>query len=191
MPRTIDEPALFSVVFETWVERGYAGTATRQVAERAGVNEATLFRRYGGKGELVVAALKAALRRVPLRTVSPTDALPADLVRLVEAYLETQREVGAVFPLLLMEAPRHPELRPALATAWENVGALVRVIEHHQARGALHPEHPTRALFALIGPLFAVGLARGLQPGLPPVDAEAHVQAFLVGRGVRAPAADP
>jgi len=182
MPKKINEQQLFETVLKFWVERGYAGATTKQIATRAGVNEATLFRRYGGKAELVVAAIRASLRAVPLRDLRATDNVEGVLIRIVEAYLETYRQVGAVFPLLLVEVTRHPELRPAVDVAQENIGFLIRIIEHHQDRGALQKESPFSTLSAFIGPLFVVGLFTKVQGVTVPIDVEAHVRAFLGGR---------
>ncbi len=183
MPRRIDEARLFEAVLQLWLAEGYAGTTTRAVAARAGVNEATLFRRYGDKAGLVVAALSAQLERVPIRALRPTEDVQADLVAIVEAYLQTHLQVGALLPLLMVEVPRHAELRPVLEVAWTNVGALRRVVEHHQARGALRAEPPLQAVTALIGPLFAAGMFASAQPDLvAEVDIEAHIRGYLGGR---------
>ena len=185
MPRQIDELRLFEVVTELFVCQGYSGTTTKVIAARAGVNEATLFRRYGGKAELVCAALRDRLEQVPLRSLVATDDLAADLVQVVEAYLQTYRQVGAVFPVLLVEAARHLELRRALEVAWFNIQAVVRIVAHHQARGSLREESPLLAVSALIGPMFVVGLVQRVQPEMPlQVDVEAHVRGFLEGRAV-------
>lgn len=183
MPRQIDEPHLFDAVTDLFVSEGYTGMTTKVIAARAGVNEVTLFRRYGGKADLVCAALRARLERVPLGSLVAADDLEADLVRVVEAYWETYRQVGAVIPLLLVEATRHPELRPALEVAWTNIHAVARIVAHHQARGRLRQESPFLAVLALVGPMFVVGLARQAWPELPlQTDAEAHVRGFLQGR---------
>ena len=42
---------------ELYANKGSRGTTTREVAERAGVNEATLFRHFGTKGQLLTAML--------------------------------------------------------------------------------------------------------------------------------------
>ena len=181
MPRRIDEQQLFDAVLALWVERGYSGAPTKVIAERAGVNEATLFRRYGGKTELFLATIRARLLQVPLRQLAPTDDVVHDLLRIVEAYRETQRQVGDVFPLLLLDIARHPELRPALEVAMENIGFALRVVEHHQAAGALRQGAPFQALNALIGPLFALGLFGGATGIALPLDPESHVRAYLEG----------
>ncbi|MDO5132715.1 MAG: TetR/AcrR family transcriptional regulator [Eubacteriales bacterium] len=39
------------------VEKGYSGTTTKNIAKLAGVNECTIFRRFDGKKEIILAAL--------------------------------------------------------------------------------------------------------------------------------------
>jgi AcrR family transcriptional regulator len=45
---------------EIYVLKGFRGTTTREVAERAGVNEATLFRHFGNKEALIESMFKNA-----------------------------------------------------------------------------------------------------------------------------------
>jgi len=189
MPKLIDEGRVFTAVLELFVARGYSMTATKEIARSAGVNEATLFRRYGSKAELIVSAVRAHLQDVPLRHLRATDDVEADLMRIVEAYLETNSEVGAVIPLLLVEASRHPELGPALAAAWENTRVVLGIIEHHQARGALGEEPALAIMTALVGPLLVLGMFRKATPQQSTfdVDVEQHVRAFLHGRGTAHP----
>jgi AcrR family transcriptional regulator len=185
MPKKINEDRVFEATLKLWLDQGYAGTTTKQIAKLAGVNEATLFRRYGDKAELVVRAISRPLQNVPLRALTITGDVELDLKNIVESYLETHQQVGAVFPLLLVEASRRPELRPALEVAWENVGFLIRTIEHHQAQGTLQREDPLTLLASLIGPLFVFGIVGRMHPDVPTIDVEDQVRAFLHGRAGR------
>ena len=40
------------------IEKGYSGATTKDIAKLAGVNESTIFRRFDGKKEIVVAAME-------------------------------------------------------------------------------------------------------------------------------------
>jgi AcrR family transcriptional regulator len=73
---------------EVYAERGSRGTTTREVADRAGVNEATLFRHFGTKGHLLSAMLDH---------FSASPALPAllDEVRAAGPIEEQLRRLGA------------------------------------------------------------------------------------------------
>ena len=39
------------------VEKGYSGTTTKNIAKLAGVNECTIFRKFNGKKEIILAAM--------------------------------------------------------------------------------------------------------------------------------------
>src|SRR5437867_11834161 len=48
---------------ELYAETGFRGTTTRQIAQRAGVNEVTLFRQFGSKTALFSEAIQCACVR--------------------------------------------------------------------------------------------------------------------------------
>ena len=39
------------------IDKGYSGATTKEIAKLAGVNESTIFRRFEGKKEIVIAAM--------------------------------------------------------------------------------------------------------------------------------------
>ena len=45
MPKVIDERKLFSAALDILISHGYEGATTQKIADVAGVNEATLFRK--------------------------------------------------------------------------------------------------------------------------------------------------
>ncbi|HGY10053.1 MAG TPA: TetR/AcrR family transcriptional regulator, partial [Oceanithermus profundus] len=51
---------LLEAALELLAERGYRGATTRAIAERAGVAEVTLFRRFGSKARLLAEAVRRA-----------------------------------------------------------------------------------------------------------------------------------
>jgi len=184
MPKTIDENRVFEVATALFVRLGYSGTKTQEIAEEAGVNEATLYRRYGNKASLLGKAIDHQWRDVPLAALGPSDDLEGDLVSIVAAYLETTRLRGAIVPALLVELARSDELRGAFGTALSNVGRITAIFQHHQAKGRLRAEEPMTAVTALIGPLMVREMFRraGIGGGLAAIDTQAYVRAFLEGR---------
>ena len=184
MPKVIDENMVFEAAAALFVRRGYAGTTTKENAEAAGVNEATLFRRYGSKAALLGKAIDDQWRDVPLASLHPTDDVESDLRGIVEAYLETNRRRGAIMPALLVELSRSPDLRGAFGAALENLGRLSAILRHHQAEGRLRPEDPMDTLVALMGPLLVREMFRraGIGQAPPPISARKYVRAFLDGR---------
>lgn len=189
----IDEERVFEAATEIFVHNGYAGTTTKAIAEAAGVNEATLFRRYGNKASLVGQAIDHQWRDVPLADLSPSDDLEQDLLAVVDAYLETSRRRGAIVPALLVELARSTDLRAAFGTALRNVARLTVILQHHQSAGRLKREEPMTALTALIGPLLVREMFERAEVAgdLPAVDSRAHVKAFLGGRILGTPQRTP
>ena len=57
-----------------------------KIAEVAGVNEVTLFRRYGSKAGLFEKVIEHQLADTPLSKLVYTGDLEADLLAIVEAY---------------------------------------------------------------------------------------------------------
>ena len=57
MPAPIPEERIFDAVIEVIIDVGYARATTAQIAEAAGIGEATLFRRFGNKDTLLKEAL--------------------------------------------------------------------------------------------------------------------------------------
>jgi len=49
---------LLQAAVDLMAEKGYDGTSTKEIAQAAGVNEVTLFRHFGTKGNLLEAAFK-------------------------------------------------------------------------------------------------------------------------------------
>lgn len=183
MPRQIDVHRLFETTVTVFAERGYQAATTQEIARRSGVNEVTLFRRYGGKAALVNAALTHTLARSPFAGLTVTDDVTADLVALVRAYAETTRQYGGAALTLLIEAPRHPELREAMSALMPNLHRAAEVITVHQDRGNLAKDDPMRTLMQLIAPLMTFGIwsRAGVTEMAADHDPEALVAAFLNG----------
>lgn len=158
MPKLIDADGLFDATLSVFAERGYDGMTTREIAERAGVNEATIFRRHGTKAALVNAALTRALSATPFATLDIGQDVAVDLRNLVDAFAATTRALGGAVATLLVEAGRHPELRASTAPLLTNMGGAVRVLQAYQDRGALRREDPWQQLTALLAPFVASGL---------------------------------
>lgn len=183
MPKAIDEAKVFEVAAALFVERGYERTKTKDIAAQAGVNEATLFRRYGNKAALISRSIDRQWRDVPFAELRASEDLEGDLVAIVEAYLETNRTRGAMLSALLSELARSSELRGAFDGGLRNIGALVAIVQHHQAAGRMRSEDPMITTTALIGPLLVQAMFRRAGVGAPgTLDARDYVRAFLEGR---------
>jgi AcrR family transcriptional regulator len=182
MPKLIDTEALFRVTVDLFAERGFDGLTTQEVATRAGINEVTIYRRFGTKAALVEAAIANRLASVPFAELTVTDDVEADLVAMAEAFRATTAMFGGAVITLITEASRHPELRSAMAPLLTNMGGAVRVLQAHQQRGTLAPGDPWQRLVLLMSPFVAGGMwARsGVAPPAE-LDPAGVVAAFLDG----------
>lgn len=186
MPKVIDENNIFKTVIDMLVSRGYEGARTKEIAEIAGVNEATIFRKYGSKARLFEKAIRHQLSDTPLNTLVFTGDLEVDLYAIVQAYLETNRLHGEIIPTILAELPRRPELKEAFTILWENTRTAAEIIQTYQLNGRLKGESPFASLNALLSPLMTSQMFRRADLGLPviDIDPQKHVNSFLHGRKI-------
>jgi AcrR family transcriptional regulator len=97
-------------------QNGTRGTTTREVAERAGVNEATLFRHFGNKHALLIAMREGACSLAVFESVlaSLTGELRSDLRAIAKLLVERMHDQRAMMCISLAEdaqAGSEPEWR--------------------------------------------------------------------------------
>ena len=107
--------AIVAAATELFLEHGYDRTSLAQVAKRAGVSKATLFKQFPTKAELFEAAVLAAAD-VPVGhdlVAPPPDDFYSGLVALGLAYAEMLSLPRAqdLIRTHIAELPRFPELR--------------------------------------------------------------------------------
>jgi AcrR family transcriptional regulator len=142
-------------------ERGYDGFTVDEVAARAGVGKAAIYRRYRSKAEMVFAATVHDLDAVP-----PGDAgsLTEDLLALALFIRENiERPVARqVAPALIAELARDPQLvlrfrQTFVAKQQSDFAAL---LDRAVRRGELaRPADPALVHLLLSGPIFAALVA--------------------------------
>jgi AcrR family transcriptional regulator len=189
MPKIVDESRIFTVAVDQLMTRGYDGATTRDIAAAAGVNEVTLFRRYGSKAGLIEQAIASRLADTPLNRLAYTGDLTADLEALVRAYLLTNEAHGDIIPIILIEVSRHPDLGSSMGVPWKNLQGAIGIVQRYQEQGRLNREPPITTISSLLGPVMISQMLRraNLRLEAPIVDPEAHVEAFLRGRERRPP----
>ncbi len=182
-PPTGTSEAIFAAALEVFAEEGVRGSTTREIARRAGVNEVTLFRKFGSKKQLLHDAISARADAA-LQSVRFTGDVEADLVKLASEYHRSLGDMGAMLTTLLSEIPRDPELQVGLRgieDVYERVAGLLR---RYQEQGALREEPLDAMVMAFAGPVLMTHIA----PVFPhsqertPFDAQRHVNRFLTGR---------
>jgi AcrR family transcriptional regulator len=111
---------LVNAAFELFTTQGVTETTTRQIADRADVNEVTLFRQFGNKHGLLLAVLQESVVLSQLETFLNTKVAPPQEVNLaLKAYAKSQLQEMARIPEFLRsvvgEAGQYPpENRQAL-----------------------------------------------------------------------------
>lgn len=189
MPRTVSDEKILEAAVIVVAEHGYSGATTRQIAAAAGVNEVTLFRRFGNKANL--------LREAMLRELSAfeeaggarhTGDVHADLERIVALYQGLLERRGRMVPTLLAELSRRPELREVVDVPERVIGSVAVILGRYQQEGVLEPEPPLRAVANLLAPLMVMQVMQHVHHReIPPLDVEDHVRRFVRGRAVSDP----
>lgn len=121
---------------EILVERGYRGFTMDEVVTRASVSKATIYRRWPSKELLAVAAVD----RLPELTLVDNGSIEEDLFAIVTEFADFAQNtaLGTVWPTLVGERSRNPELKAALdaSTARRRQPSKI-VLERAIARGEL------------------------------------------------------
>jgi AcrR family transcriptional regulator len=90
---------------QLFAKKGRRGTTTREIAELAGVNEATLFRHFGNKDALIEACAEHYCATVQLQELltSLNGDLEADLRRIAQSLYERMDQVRDLIVMSLVE----------------------------------------------------------------------------------------
>jgi AcrR family transcriptional regulator len=184
MPKIIHDTEVFKAAIKIFTARGYTATTTKDIATAVGIDESTLFRKYGNKANLINQTFNQQFSNVPLSKIVSTGNLEDDLLSIVVAYMETTKIHGPVLPMLLSEIPRNPELMEALDSIWANIQGIITVIQQYQMQGLLRCKSPIECVSVLLGPIMANQIFQSANPelSLPIIDLKEYVDAFLHGR---------
>lgn len=93
---------------QLFVERGFAATSTREIADAAGIQQATLYHYFSGKDGILAELLQ--------RSVRPT----VDKIAKIEAMVPPETHATALYLLALIDVT-------TLAAAPHNIGLLSRL----------------------------------------------------------------
>jgi AcrR family transcriptional regulator len=108
--------AILSAATELLAERGLGGMSMEEVAARAGVGKATVYRRWSSRGALALDAFLAEFEEQ--QPVPDTGTFRGDLLSALRGWIRsvTRTPAGRMLAGLVAEAQRDP----ALATAWRD-----------------------------------------------------------------------
>jgi AcrR family transcriptional regulator len=170
--------------------KGKRGATTREIAEVAGVNEATLFRHFGTKESLLVACAQHFCGYLELAGVaaSLTGDLSDDLFMLARLMFARFVALGDIIRWSLVEQEYESDI--FAETAWRPQLAIVAVLTDFMRRrieaGELRGE-PQRLAMVFLGLIFMHALGRkkfpdsSLHRGDPDEALRYYIDVFLNG----------
>lgn len=112
MVKQDNETRILNAVIELVGELGYKGMTTRMIADRAGVNEVTLFRKFGAKSVLFEKAVKHVQNQtaesIQNLNTEPTGNSREDLSSLILSLMNFLEEKRDTVSAVMFEAAREP-----------------------------------------------------------------------------------
>jgi AcrR family transcriptional regulator len=148
--------AILDATLREIAEHGLGDLRIDDVAERARVGKATIYRRYRSKDELVAAAVTSLVSDISIPDSGSTEDDLRELMRNAVRVYRGSLEAG-VMPGLVDAMSRDPGLARAVRQGFlkRRRAALAAVLERGVERGDLRPDLDLElALDVLGGPLF-------------------------------------
>ncbi len=158
-PSPHTEGRIIEAAAQVFAQEGYSGATTKRIAERAGVNEITIFRRFGSKGNVLRRVMEekgaAVLRVLDGALLMEEDADIADCLRNLSALAHASMTEGweMVMPLMRQRETR-PLVAKCLISAGQSLAARLEEffrfhIEVGNIRG-VSPEAATAIFFGYL-----------------------------------------
>jgi AcrR family transcriptional regulator len=174
---------------EIFERNGTRGTTTREVAERAGVNEATLFRHFGSKAALIGAMREQSCGVEGFRNVlSSLDGadINADIKTLAHHAVRQMVDQRALMCISLAEDAIEGVTHDFDAPEWRGPRGILKLLtDYFEARAAENriAGDPNLIARVLMGMMFQLVVARKLWDKYPidTTTTDAIVDIFLNG----------
>jgi AcrR family transcriptional regulator len=174
---------ILGAAFRSFMEEGYAGTSTLDIARRAKVSKRDLYANFGSKHAMLVACITSRAERMRLPPDLPTPRSRQELASTLTSFATNLvREVShpaviATFRLAIAEATRSPEIAQALDVAGRDAtrSALAELLANAQSSGLIGSGEPTEMATQYLGLLWEalmVGLLLGVAETPTPAEAE-------------------
>ncbi|GCF09555.1 TetR family transcriptional regulator [Dictyobacter arantiisoli] len=154
--------AVLAATLDLLSQRGYEAMTTKEIASVAGVNEVTLFRRWGTKAALVAEALQDYSAS---ETPTPdTGTLQTDVLEVLRGIItRIQTPIGKAIDQIIVAHHTQPELEEVRRAYWRiEFSRADTIIRRAKDRGELPEEADAQFLMeAAIGPIMVRANATG------------------------------
>lgn len=145
------QATVFEATFQLLLEeRGYEGLSMASIAERAGVHETSLYRRWKTKEQLVLDAVNhRVVQGIP---VPDTGALRSDLIAVLQSLqLFLQSKVGQALVQTAVATLHVPELRALRQERWRQRCAQLQILfDRAITRGEVSPQIDCQFLLEML-----------------------------------------
>ncbi len=175
------EKKILEAVIELIANQGLTSATTKSIAEAAGVNEVTLFRRFGNKDKLLSTAMQYQASQLAEEAFHYSGDLVTDLTSLVTVYQDMWLKRGGFVVNVLSEIIRRPELLGKTHPPEVIMKKTTELLNRYQVAEKLPKGNPVLMMAELLGPIMALGLAKyaARLEHLPSIEPKAHVERFL------------
>lgn len=189
-PLTDRKRRIVEAAIVCFAEGGFEGTSTAEIAKRANVAEATIFRHFRTKKELLVRLVQsiagqvlipaaiAELEDIKARSGTRFDKIAEEVMR---SRIRFADRYGPLLRIVIQEMPLQPELRAVLFSDGLRRGltALYEAFAELTAAGEIRQDIPPDRMFRWFGSLIAgYYLVRSILPN-GSFDDEAEVAATV------------
>jgi AcrR family transcriptional regulator len=168
----ISRQQILDAAFRVFAEYGFRGATTRRIADAAGVNEVTLFRRFKSKTALINEAAQLYAQR---RAVGALPEIPVDpaheLTAWCAAQLDHLERSRGIIRKCMAELEEHPEMADCMRHG--PVATQGELRKYARTLLARHGRDPRITAVAdactmLHGALFADAMGREMVPSIYP-----------------------
>lgn len=120
---TAKQRAVVKAAVELFSEKGYAATSTKEIAQRAGVAEATIFKHYSTKKDLMLSITERIIRTAMVPFISsgiselldkPYGSREEFLLAFMRNRMDMMREGVPLLKIIFQEVAFQPEIRSML-----------------------------------------------------------------------------